>query len=74
MPHRPGGGGFASPPGHPACGSAVAPGHGEQAVAATLLKRWGSPEDVADAVVFLASTPYMSGQVLPVEGGRSVNG
>ena len=49
------------------------PEQGERAVASTLLKRWGSPDDIAAAVVFLASTPYMTGQVLPVDGGRSVN-
>jgi len=49
------------------------PEQGERAVAATLLKRWGSPDDIAAAVAFLAKTPYMTGQVLPVDGGRSVN-
>ena len=49
------------------------PEQGEQAVAQTLLKRWGSPADVAAAVAFLATTPYVTGQVLPVDGGRSVN-
>lgn len=65
--------------------NAVAPGpvlppagepseQGEQAVAKTLLKRWGSPDDVAAAVIFLATAPYVTGQVLPVDGGRSLNG
>ena len=49
------------------------PEQGEKAVATTLLKRWGSPDDVAAAVVFLATTPYVTGQVLPVDGGRSVD-
>jgi pteridine reductase len=40
------------------------------AVAATLLKRWGRPEDVAQAVVYLATAPYVTGVVLPVDGGR----
>lgn len=30
----------------------------------------GSPEDIAQAVAFLARAPYISGQVLPVDGGR----
>lgn len=34
--------------------------------------RAGRPEDVADAVAFLAGASYVTGQVLPVCGGRSV--
>jgi pteridine reductase len=42
-----------------------------QAVEATRLKRWGSPEDVARAVRFLVvDAPYVTGVVLPVDGGR----
>ena len=33
--------------------------------------RAGIPEDVASAVLFLASQPFVSGQVLAVDGGRS---
>ncbi len=41
----------------------------------TVLKRPGSPEDVARAVVFFAAeAPYITGQVLAVDGGRSVGG
>ena len=37
----------------------------------TLLKRHGSAEDIASAVVYLAaSAPYVTGQVLVVDGGR----
>ncbi len=36
------------------------------------LKREGSPEDVALAVVSLAQAPYVTGQVLRVDGGLSV--
>lgn len=34
--------------------------------------RWGTPEDLAGAVVFLASdaSRYVHGAVLPVDGGR----
>ncbi|MBK9161043.1 MAG: pteridine reductase [Nitrosomonadales bacterium] len=43
-------------------------------VAHTLLKREGSPEDIAKAVQFLlADAPYITGQVIAVDGGRSIN-
>ncbi len=39
----------------------------------TLLKRPGSPEDVTRAVLFFATdAPYVTGQILAVDGGRSV--
>jgi pteridine reductase len=41
----------------------------------TALKRIGSPEDVAGAVLFfVADAPYVTGQVLPVDGGRTIGG
>ncbi|MER2560729.1 MAG: SDR family oxidoreductase [Myxococcaceae bacterium] len=36
------------------------------------MKREGSPDDVARAVVFLATAPYITGQTLRVDGGLSV--
>lgn len=36
------------------------------------LRREGSPEDVARAVVFLAQAPYITGQTLRVDGGLSI--
>jgi len=43
-------------------------------VAHTLLKREGEPEDVARAVTFLIQdAPYVTGQIIAVDGGRSVN-
>lgn len=36
------------------------------------LRREGSPDDVAQAVVFLATAPYITGQTLRVDGGLSV--
>ncbi len=36
------------------------------------LGREGSPEDVAQAVVFLAQAPYITGQTIRVDGGLSV--
>lgn len=36
----------------------------------TLLRRAGQPSDVSDAVLFLARNEYVTGAVLPVDGGR----
>lgn len=38
----------------------------------TPLRRSGSPKDIADAVFFLAHAPFITGQVLAVDGGRSL--
>jgi pteridine reductase len=50
------------------------PGYTEKQIAATarrtLLGRWGCPEDVAQAAVFLAQAPYITGVLLPVDGGE----
>ena len=37
------------------------------------LKRSGTPDDVADVIVALASTPYVTGQVIVVDGGLSLS-
>ena len=37
----------------------------------TLVGRLGSPEDVADAVAFLAASDFTTGQILAVDGGKS---
>jgi pteridine reductase len=44
------------------------------AVAGTLLKRPGRPENVAQAVVFLAENDYVTGVCLPIDGGRTIAG
>jgi pteridine reductase len=45
----------------------------EKIISRTLLKRPGSPADVAKAVVFFATAaPYVTGQILATDGGRSV--
>jgi pteridine reductase len=45
----------------------------QQIIAATALKRAGSPEDIARTVLFFAKdAPYVTGQVLAVDGGRSI--
>lgn len=47
-----------------------------QIAESTPLKRWGTPEDVARAAVFLASSDsaYMTGQVLLIGGGEVMSG
>jgi pteridine reductase len=39
-------------------------------IEATPLRRLGSPDDVAQAVLYLATAPYVTGHVLFVDGGR----
>lgn len=67
------------------CVNAIAPGYmqteltanmihteqGAQHTARIPMHRWGTPEDLAGAVVFLASSAadYISGAILPVDGG-----
>ncbi len=41
-------------------------------LATTPLGRTGSPEDIAQAVHYLACAPYVTGQVIAVDGGRSI--
>ena len=49
------------------------PPHERQAaVDGTLLKREGSPEHVAHAILFLIENEYVTGVCLPVDGGRTV--
>ena len=48
------------------------PGERERIVATTPLARVGTPEDIAQAVHFLAAAPYVTGQIVAVDGGRSV--
>jgi pteridine reductase len=41
----------------------------------TLLKRAGNASDIAKAVLFmLRDAPYVTGQILAVDGGRSAGG
>ena len=43
-------------------------------VAHTLLKREGEPDDIAKIVAFLIQdAPYVTGQIIAVDGGRSIN-
>jgi pteridine reductase len=43
-----------------------------QAIDATLVKREGKPEHVAQAVLFFLDNDYVTGVCLPVDGGRTV--
>lgn len=46
----------------------------QRVISHTLLKRVGEPEDIAAAVLYLvADAPYVTGQIIAVDGGRSVN-
>jgi pteridine reductase len=49
---------------------AVEPEQLERRAAETLLGRVGSPEDVADAIVFLTQADFVTGATLVVDGGR----
>jgi len=47
----------------------------QRIVARTALKRSGSPDDVARAAIFFATNaPFVTGQVLAVDGGRLIGG
>lgn len=43
-------------------------------ISGTLLKRCGEPDDIAKTVQFLiADAPYITGQIIAVDGGRSIH-
>lgn len=47
----------------------------EKIIAKTCLKRLGKPLDIAKAVLFLIKdAPYITGQIISVDGGRLLNG
>ena len=37
------------------------------------LHRQGSPQDIADTVLFLANSNYITGQIINIDGGRTLN-
>lgn len=46
----------------------------QQIIDTTLLKRCGEPDDIARTVQFLiADAPYITGQIIAVDGGRSIH-
>ena len=49
-----------------------APDLAEDYVRRTPLHSTGTPKDIEDAVVFLAQSPFVTGQVIVVDGGRSL--
>jgi pteridine reductase len=48
------------------------PAERARVVATTPLARVGTPEDIAQAVHFLACAPFVTGQIVAVDGGRSI--
>ncbi|MBI1832032.1 MAG: SDR family oxidoreductase [Planctomycetes bacterium] len=46
----------------------------QQAINATLVRREGKPENVAQAVLFFLDNDFVTGVCLPVDGGRSIYG
>ena len=49
---------------------AVEPEQEERRAAETLVGHLGSPDDVAEAVLFLARSPFVTGTIIVVDGGR----
>ncbi len=47
-------------------------GERRRVVATTPLARVGNPDDIAQAVHFLATAPFVTGQIIAVDGGRSI--
>ena len=48
------------------------PGERARIVATTPLRRTGNADDIAQAVHFLCTAPFVTGQLLAVDGGRSI--
>lgn len=46
----------------------------QEAIAGTLVRREGTPQHVADAVLFLLENDFITGVCLPVDGGRTISG
>jgi pteridine reductase len=45
----------------------------EQVLNNTPLKRWGGGEEIAKAVLYLLDADFVTGVILPVDGGRSID-
>jgi NAD(P)-dependent dehydrogenase (short-subunit alcohol dehydrogenase family) len=46
----------------------------ERTASITLLERWGTPEDVADTLLFLVRSNYITGEYITVDGGQRYAG
>lgn len=58
----------------PEGGGSVDEAHQQAILDKTALARTGSPEDIAGAIAYLiCDAPFVTGQILPVDGGRSLN-
>lgn len=44
----------------------------QEVLAGTLLKRWGTPEDIAKGVCYLLDADFVTGQILTIDGGRTI--
>lgn len=56
----------------PELGGAADSAAQQQLLGKVPLARIGNPQDIADAVCFLLQAPYITGQILAVDGGRSL--
>jgi pteridine reductase len=45
----------------------------EKVISNIPLKRMGNEKDIANAVKFVAGSKYMTGQIIKVDGGRSLS-
>lgn len=50
----------------------IEPALEEEIISKTVLKRRGSPDDIVRTALFLADAQYVTGQILAVDGGRSI--
>ena len=47
----------------------------KQAILAQIpLQQLGTPDDIAQTLLFLVQAPYITGQIVAVDGGRSLGG
>jgi len=44
----------------------------KEVLAGTLLKRWGGAEEIARGVVYLLEADFVTGQVITIDGGRTI--